>query len=351
MSPEQAQGKPADARSDIFSFGLVLYEMLTGTRAFDGENPTSVIAAILERDAPSVAAVAPPALDRVLRKCLVEGSTWSDGRPARDIQPRDLDRWTIRPPARVHITNPLADAGLRVARRIRHGVGTRRVALDDMAATAGRPTSPELSAHTPSGCRVPILPEWRRKHHLSRWPKRRVRGGHERDAAAMDSGPRFAHRPRASRHRWGQASVLVARQPRDRLFHEQRPAADRRVWSGGGCHSRAQSTREAARGMPTGRLCSVQTLLARFTRSATPAERPHRSPHCRPVKSAIDGRSSCQTVARSSTSWKDNERGVYLTTLDRPGDTKRVFNANPTPRTSRAKATVPDTCSGSPGIR
>ena len=56
MSPEQAQGKPADARSDIFSFGLVLYEMLTGRRAFDGTNPASVIAAILERDAPSVAA-------------------------------------------------------------------------------------------------------------------------------------------------------------------------------------------------------------------------------------------------------------------------------------------------------
>ncbi len=46
MSPEQAQGKPADARSDLFSFGLVLYEMLTGRRAFDGENPASVIAAI-----------------------------------------------------------------------------------------------------------------------------------------------------------------------------------------------------------------------------------------------------------------------------------------------------------------
>ena len=59
MSPEQAQGKPADARSDIFSFGLVLYEMLTGKRAFDGTNPASVMAAILERDAPSAAGVAP----------------------------------------------------------------------------------------------------------------------------------------------------------------------------------------------------------------------------------------------------------------------------------------------------
>src|SRR5690349_6264729 len=65
MSPEQLQGKDADARSDIFTFGLVLYEMLTGKRAFDGSSPASVIAAILERPAPSVAGVAPAALDRV----------------------------------------------------------------------------------------------------------------------------------------------------------------------------------------------------------------------------------------------------------------------------------------------
>src|SRR5262245_6684937 len=85
MSPEQAQGKPADARSDLFSFGLVLYEMLTGRRAFDGTNPSSVIAAIIERNAPSVGAVAPPALDRVLQKCLAKepGERWQ---AARDIR-------------------------------------------------------------------------------------------------------------------------------------------------------------------------------------------------------------------------------------------------------------------------
>src|SRR5262245_36899715 len=72
MSPEQLRGEKADSRSDLFSFGLVLYEMLTGKRAFDGSSPASVIAAILEREAPSVASVAPAILDRVLRRCLAK---------------------------------------------------------------------------------------------------------------------------------------------------------------------------------------------------------------------------------------------------------------------------------------
>ena len=70
MSPEQLQGGETDARSDLFAFGCVLYEMLTGKRAFDGASAASVIAAILERPAPSVAEVAPPALDHVLKRCL-----------------------------------------------------------------------------------------------------------------------------------------------------------------------------------------------------------------------------------------------------------------------------------------
>jgi serine/threonine protein kinase len=65
---EQATGKEVDARSDIFSFDLVLYEMITGKRAFEGAFPASVIAAIMEHPAPSIANVAPPALDRVLKK-------------------------------------------------------------------------------------------------------------------------------------------------------------------------------------------------------------------------------------------------------------------------------------------
>jgi serine/threonine protein kinase/Tol biopolymer transport system component len=75
MSPEQLEGKPADVRSDIFAFGAVLYEMLTGQRAFPGMSQASVIAAILERDPRSILElmpVCPKALDRVVKRCLVK---------------------------------------------------------------------------------------------------------------------------------------------------------------------------------------------------------------------------------------------------------------------------------------
>src|SRR3984885_11945931 len=68
MSPEQAEGKPADARSDIFSFGAVLYEMLSGWRAFEGESAISTMAAVLREEPRRLDA--PPALERVVMRCL-----------------------------------------------------------------------------------------------------------------------------------------------------------------------------------------------------------------------------------------------------------------------------------------
>jgi len=89
MSPEQLQsqatGQEIDSRSDIFSFGLVLYEMITGKRAFDGSSPATVIAAIMERPAPSMGDVAPPALDRLLKRCL-EKDPENRWQSARDLK-------------------------------------------------------------------------------------------------------------------------------------------------------------------------------------------------------------------------------------------------------------------------
>jgi Tol biopolymer transport system component len=73
MSPEQIQGKEADARSDVFAFGAMLYEMLTGKRAFEGKSQLSVASAVLERDPDSISAVqplTPPALEHLVRTCL-----------------------------------------------------------------------------------------------------------------------------------------------------------------------------------------------------------------------------------------------------------------------------------------
>jgi eukaryotic-like serine/threonine-protein kinase len=73
MSPEQAQGKRVDARSDIFSFGAVLYEMVTGARAFQGETMVDTLAAILRDEVrlePSEGSDIPPGLEELIRRCL-----------------------------------------------------------------------------------------------------------------------------------------------------------------------------------------------------------------------------------------------------------------------------------------
>ena len=72
MAPEQLEGADADARSDMFAFGAVLYEMLSGKKAFSGKSQVSVMAAILDHDPPSVASLVPSALDRLIRKCLAK---------------------------------------------------------------------------------------------------------------------------------------------------------------------------------------------------------------------------------------------------------------------------------------
>jgi Tol biopolymer transport system component len=75
MAPEQLEGRPADARSDLFAFGAVLHEMATGRRAFEGKSPASLIAAILSTEPPPISSLqplAPPTLDRLVKTCLAK---------------------------------------------------------------------------------------------------------------------------------------------------------------------------------------------------------------------------------------------------------------------------------------
>ncbi len=83
MAPEQVEGKEADARTDIFAFGVVVYEMATGKKAFEGKSQASLIAKILETDPPPISSLqpmTPPALDRVVKKCLAKepDKRWQD---------------------------------------------------------------------------------------------------------------------------------------------------------------------------------------------------------------------------------------------------------------------------------
>jgi serine/threonine protein kinase len=75
MSPEQIEGKELDGRSDIFSLGAVLYEMVTGQRAFEGKSQLSVASAILEKEPPPIATLKPLTprnLDHIIRRCLAK---------------------------------------------------------------------------------------------------------------------------------------------------------------------------------------------------------------------------------------------------------------------------------------
>ena len=117
MSPEQIEGRPVDARTDIFAFGAVLYEMLTGRRAFDGKTQSSIIAAIMNVDPTPLSAlvpIAPRALDRLVTRCLAKDpdDRWQSvhdlliqlrwiagrkdkGQSAGAAAPAKRDRWAV----------------------------------------------------------------------------------------------------------------------------------------------------------------------------------------------------------------------------------------------------------------
>ena len=146
MSPEQARGEKVDVRSDVFSLGVVLYQMLAGERPFQGESAVDVITAILRDRPPSITDVRadlPPHLGRILRRCL-EKNPRDRYQTSRDLfnELRDLRTETSAlPPARRALASmPVsADSGHVRAEEgfwiavlpFRHGGGTELAALAD----------------------------------------------------------------------------------------------------------------------------------------------------------------------------------------------------------------------------
>jgi hypothetical protein len=132
MAPEQLEGQEADARTDIFALGALLYEMATARRAFDGKSKTSLIAAILSTHPPpisSVQPVMPPALDHVVRKCL-EKDPEDRWQSARDVA-SEL-RWIAEAGSQAGVPTTLS-----LRRRSRERLAWTLVALLAAAGGAG----------------------------------------------------------------------------------------------------------------------------------------------------------------------------------------------------------------------
>jgi serine/threonine protein kinase len=105
MSPEQARGKPVDTRTDIWAFGCVFYQMLTGRKAFAGDTTSDTIAAILERetDWQALPAATPPSVRRLLRQCLEKDPEQRLG-DIRDARV-ELEQLAAAPPRHVRPTH------------------------------------------------------------------------------------------------------------------------------------------------------------------------------------------------------------------------------------------------------
>jgi eukaryotic-like serine/threonine-protein kinase len=140
MSPEQLEGRDVDSRSDIHAFGAVLFEMLSGRRAFDGQSQAGIIAAIVGADAPAFPALADPkvsvpgvarrALERLVAKCLAKDpdARWQSAADlAAELQWIDEERRRAAPEPTAPIVDPTAALRGRRHERLLAGVAATAV--------------------------------------------------------------------------------------------------------------------------------------------------------------------------------------------------------------------------------
>ena len=244
MSPEQAKGRAADKRSDVWAFGCVLYELLTGTRAFEGEDVSDTLGAVL-RGEPNWAALpadVPPAIRTFLQRCLEKD---------RSRRVADISTALFVIDEQANPANPTDPANLANLANLANRVPLWRRAIPAVlaalviAAVAGgtamvvlgssrravRHSVLRVSARENRICcichRYHLGPRHDRRYLAGRrqariYRPRRVRQGH-----VVDSPDRFADGAAASGHRRCFVPILVAGQPVHRVFCATEAAQDR----------------------------------------------------------------------------------------------------------------------------
>ena len=218
MSPEQLEGKEADARSDIFAFGCVLYEMLTGQKAFTGKSQASLIGSIMNTEPPPISSIQPmipPALDRVVKGCLAKEPEhrWST---AHDVMLQL--QWVAEGGSAAGLPAPVA-ARRKSREKLAWGVaaalllaaGGVRLGLHAPHAEAAEPHA--VRDRDSSG---------RHGHRCSQDLSRRENPGVQRDRREREDpdlapAAQRAHGAAAGGHGGHAASLLVPRQPVSRL--------------------------------------------------------------------------------------------------------------------------------------
>ena len=203
MSPEQARGKPVDRRADIWAFGVVLFEMLTGQRPFGGETISDTLASVLKTEPPwdALPPSTPSSVRRALRSCLEKD-------PKRRLQA--IGDWRL-----------LLDDGVQpvpvTQSKLPWGIGTAAAAVFAAALLAlGLVHFREATPPQPRTARFQVpLPEKRQAQcfaSFARWAHPRHHRHRRRPKPAVGPPARFARRPSAAGNRRRRVPVLVSGQ-------------------------------------------------------------------------------------------------------------------------------------------